>query len=720
MTLIKYFSLLILSFFLTFSLTFFIYYNDIKSEILEDFTQQSKNVEVYLNEFIKNNIKDNNYKTIGTSINSFISMDIVKRLQIEYKRYVFSKQALLLNSNKINSSKYSLSDVTTDVRLGKIVSLDDTTYEFIPDILFNINDDVIVKFQAFSDNEVFSSTSTLKFGEILIEKKSIEDKQINSLLSFFVNFDSFKAQRSFSIPYENEPFVEVSYLLDKSQIDTQMESIVKKIFIYSISIFFITIVILYFFYLKIVKKDIEKPIGKIQSYVDDILNNQFIRLEKIDTKLMHIDEIFSKLKLLSKKVASLTNETNINKELLAKKDFTDEITGLPNKKVFEKDIKNMFISNSDGYIMLWKIDKLGDFVAKNGTNDGNNLLKDFGHGLVQLLKRYPKYNSNVYRFYGAEFAIIMQINSLEQLQNILKVMTENIEKTLKSRYLIEGKLFHCGVTPFDQYGTMDSILHNAHETYLKSFQDQNSLFLISDNAELIEKTREYERTVKDIIKREDFTIKFIFDTFEMDEDKLIMQDASPLIIDNTTFEKFPIGVFISVAEKLKMSSEFDKIVIKKVLSYLEFEKLVHKIVINLSIQSLTDRKFLSWLEGQLLYNNIAKENLIFSITSYNAKENFVKFKSLIEVIHKFESKVMLKRFSLDDFSLEELDTIEVDYIRLNKEYCQGIDHNRVNKHAVKKIILYGEMNDIFILGDSIKADEDYKTMSRLGLYATSR
>lgn len=719
MTLIKYFSLLILSFFLTFSLTFFIYYKDIKNEILKDFTQKSKNIEVYLKEFIKNNIKDNNYKTIGTSIKSFVSMDIVKELHITYKSYIFSKKALLLNSNKINSSKYKLNDVTTDVKSGQIKALDDTTYEFIPDRYFDIKNNVIVKFQAFSANEIFSSTATLKFGDIIIKKNSNNTNKGSEFLSFLSQFN-IKTDKSFSILYEKKPFIVVQYQLDKSQIRTQMENTVKKIFFYSISIFLITVIILYFFYIKIIKKDIEKPIGNILVYIDDILNNQFVKLEKVDTKLMHIDEVFSKLKLLSKKVARLTTEANINKELLSKKDFTDEITGLPNKKVFEKDIKNMFVANQDGYIMLWKIDKLGDFVAKNGSNDGNNLIKDFGYGLVQLLKKYPKYNNTVYRFYGAEFAVILYMNSLKQLQDILKTITEYLEKTLKSQYLIDGDLFHCGVTPFDQYGTLDSILHNAHEAYLSSLEQSNQLFLIADNAELIEKTREYERTVKDIIEREDFTLKFIFDTYEMDNDTLLMQDASPLIIDSQTFEKFPIGVFISVAEKLKISSEFDKIVIKKVLSYLEYEKLEYRIVVNLSIQSLTDKKFLSWLEGQLLYNKIAKDKLVFCITSYNAKEHIEKFNHLIEIIHKFESKIMLKRFSLEDFSLEELETLDIDFIRLNKDYCQGTDKDRVKKHAVKNIILYGEMNDILILGDSIKSDEDYKTMSRLGLYATSR
>ena len=75
---------------------------------------------------------------------------------------------------------------------------------------------------------------------------------------------------------------------------------------------------------------------------------------------------------------------------------------------------------------------------------------------------------------------------------------------------------------------------------------------------------------------------------------------------------------------------------------------------------------------------------------------------------------------LEDFTLDELSNLDIDYIRLNKDYCININTDRVKKHAVKNIILYGEMNNIHVLGDFVKSDEDYKTLSRLGLYATSR
>ncbi|MGB5867523.1 MAG: EAL domain-containing protein [Arcobacteraceae bacterium] len=720
MSIVKSFLYLILAFILTFTLTFFIYYEDIKSDAVEKFQKQNHSSFIYLNELLKNTTLNNDFTQINSSIKTFLSIDILQDIELTYKRFIFSKKAILINSNKINNVHYRLSDVTTDYKYGKINILDENTYEFIPNILFNTQETVAIKFQAYDDGDVYNSTSNLNFyKQIKNENKTKIEEQ--SWLNKFITFENIDANKSFLIEYEKTPFVEVKYTLNKSSLIEQTVLFIKKIFVYSFSLFVITIIILYLFYTQIVKKDIEKPIEKIGDYIADILNNKYVRLEKINTKLMHIDTIFSKLQLMSKKVASLTNELNINRELLNRKDLVDEITGLPNKKVFEKEIKAMFITNKSGYIILGKINNLGDFANKNGSNAANNLIKDFGHSIVKLLKKYSKIKSSVYRFYGAEFAVIINIDNLNELQKILKEVSHSVQDYIKGQYLIDGDIVYFGATPFDNYGTLDTILHSAHESYLECVKNKHELFAISDNAAIMEKTKQMEILVKEIIETEDFTIKFIYDTFEMDSDnKLIMQDASPIILDTTTYEMFPIGIFISVAEKLQLSSMFDKILIEKVLNYLEYEKIEHKIAINLSMKSLTDRKFLSWLEGILLYNEIAKEKLVFSVTSLNAKENLERFKSLVEVIHKFESKILLKRFTLDDFSLDELSELEIDYIRLHKDYCTDVNNNRVTKHAVKNVILHGEMNNIYILGDFVKSDEDYKTLSRLGLYATSR
>lgn len=718
MSVIKYFLVLIGSFLLTFVLTSLIYLGDVKSDIVEKFINQVDTSTLFFKKTLESAAINNDFGTVDSSIKTFFGTGVLNSIELEYKNYYFNKKAILNNSKKIRDDRYILSDVTTDYKNGEIKLYKKGIYIFKPHKEFDTRNILPVKFQSFKDDEVYNSISYLNFYRKLDNSTENKNKEI-SWLDELVKLDESKIKKSFSIMYEGEPFVDVNFTFNQYTIIEEIKTFIIKIFIYSINLFIIMIAILYLFYYKIVKKEIEKPVKKIELYIDDILDNKYIKVDKMNHQLLHIDFIYQKLQKISKKIAALTNDLNNKKDILTRQVFIDELTGLANKKVFEKDIQRMFATNKDGFIILTKINDLGAFANKNGSNDANHLIEDFGHGLVNILKKYQE-ASKVYRFYGAEFAVIIDMSDINKLSEILNNLSRTLDGDIKSKYLIDTDIAYYGATPFDNYGSIDSLLHSAHKSYITASTENNILFKISDNAELLQKNKENELVIKDIIDRSDFAVRFIYDTHEMDEpDNLLMQDASPLILDSNTFENFPIGTFMAIADRLNLSSAFDKIMVEKVLEYLANENIKYKIVVNLSIMSLTDRNFISWLEGILLYTKGAKESLVFSITSYNAKANLEKFLNLVEVAHKFDSKIMLKRFTLDDFTTEELEQFNIDYIRLDKDYCNGINTDKTKKHAIKNIILYSEMNDIYVLGDSIKSDEDYKTMSRLGIYGTS-
>jgi GGDEF domain-containing protein len=61
---------------------------------------------------------------------------------------------------------------------------------------------------------------------------------------------------------------------------------------------------------------------------------------------------------IANKMASLVNELNINRETLERNLLTDNLTGLYDKKMFDIDMKSMFVSSNEGFVFLLKIAKL--------------------------------------------------------------------------------------------------------------------------------------------------------------------------------------------------------------------------------------------------------------------------------------------------------------------------------------------------------------------------
>jgi len=226
--------------------------------------------------------------------------------------------------------------------------------------------------------------------------------------------------------------------------------------------------------------------------------------------------------------------------------------------------------------------------------------------------------------------------------------------------------------------------------------------------------------VKDIIARNDFALQYVHDTYDFDaEPNLLLQEISPMLIDNETFDRFPIGVFISVAEKMNLAIEFDKLLIKKVLSHIEMGELTHDIAINISVGSFTSVNFTSWLNSIMIDEKNAQK-IVLTVTAYNVAGNFDKFKRFAETAKDYGVKTMIKRFDINDLPLDKLKLTLPTYLRVEKESCSDIKRDVTKQHKIKQVLLFAEEHGIKILGDNVKSDVDYQTIERLGFYGTSR
>ena len=114
------------------------------------------------------------------------------------------------------------------------------------------------------------------------------------------------------------------------------------------------------------------------------------------------------------------------------------------------------------------------------------------------------------------------------------------------------------------------------------------------------------------------------------------------------------------------------------------------------------------------------EHILFSITSYAASAYKVEFTEFVKEMNKLNIEILMKRFKTKEFPLEELASIKIDYIKIDKDLTQNIHNDLIRKHRVKNIVIFGELNNIKILAENVESDNDYVYLSKLDLYAINR
>ena len=716
---IKNISIILLMFVADLFLLFWSIFFDFKENaFINAKTNYELNIDKYTNKF-----KDPTLLFDKTLLNEYrkdaLSTSFISNIKIKYNKILLSKESLIYQTNNFSHSSWNLADVTTDAKFGEIQKIEGTSFfEFIPSASFNPNEKLIIKYQLFRNNEIINFLVSLDLN--LLNNEDIVNKE-EDLFSIYKYFYNIKLDESITkeLKIADINYASVEYTINDYYLKKEIYEYFNKL-LFLAFLLFIPITIIVVFYSKYIeKKYVIEPIQYLDKIVTNIIEHKFMNInDKIINQNSEYKNLVTNISKLSNKIASMANELNINKESMERNLLTDSLTGLYDKKMFDIDMKSMFVSSAEGYIFLLKIAKLGQIENVNGSVKTDDFILSYVNVINNIIFQHKDNKITFYRIHGPEFIILvkgLEYNDADTFSNsIINGLNEEIYKN----YKLPENIFHIGGTKIDKYGTIDSILDSVNSAYLDAVSSGvNSYKIVEENLihNEIEKT---EEKVKYIINNNFFNISFAYDSYSFD-DELLLRELKPILRDENGNE-IAIGSFMSISEKLHLNTTFDKQVIVKAIEYIRKNKINYKIAINLSIKTIIDKEFMKFLYDLVHEDKNVVNNILFSITSYTASANKGDFVKFVKQASELKFEILLKRFKTKEYSLDDLSEAKINYIKIDKDLTQNIHNDLVKKHRIKNIVVYAEVNDIKLIVENVESDQDYKFLSKLDLYAVNR
>ncbi|MCP4971807.1 MAG: EAL domain-containing protein [Arcobacter sp.] len=710
--------LLTLFILLVFFISSYLFFNSYKNYIVKNSANSYKlNIE-YLNAKLDNYVLNYKNDLIKKDLKKLIDTNIFESIKIDNKRYIFNNNTLFNSNNTFNDKSWDIVEVVIDAKYGYINKIPKTFfYEFIPSDEFDKNVPINIRYQVYKKGALKNIIAKLDFSNIKLENNLNKSKP--SILDSFINIDTSTV--IYDLKVDKIVVSNVIYIFNNNNLKEIIKSFLIKLIIFNLILFIPVFFVLVFYHKYLFKKYVSVPIGYANKYLANILEDKFrvLDIHKFEGTI-EIKELTKKMTKISTKIVSLKNELNLNKENLKLKESTDSLTGLPNKSIFDFDIKSMFITRTEGYVFIIKLNCLSEISKEHDTGYINNFIESYANIVKNVIFNFSKTDMKLYRFYGSEFAIIAKKTSLEKSKEMCENIIEEILDVIPDIYDTPENIIQIGGTVFDIFGSLDNTIIDAEESYKTSKEIGINTYYIKEYSEIQKNYDLIDNNVIEIIEKADFDLRYILDTFLFDEpEKLVLTEVSPQLYDHNN-EKLSIGSFVSIAEKLDLVDKFDKIVIMKVINFIKQNNIEYEIAINLSMFTIENDSFIKWIDETLNKNQSIKTQIVFSITSYTAylhKKSFIKF---VKTINDLGAKIILKRYKTEDYELEQLENINLNYIRLSQDYTDNFVNDVSKKHKVKNVLIFGELHDIKVITDSVKLDKDYQFLERLGAYATSK
>jgi EAL domain-containing protein (putative c-di-GMP-specific phosphodiesterase class I)/GGDEF domain-containing protein len=705
------------------TLLFWLFFADFKEKAFINAKKDYElNIDKYINKFENKTILFDN-KSIQEYIKDAKNTDFIKDVRVTYKRYLFNKENLVFLSGNFTDSSWNLADITTDIKFGEIKKVDNSSYfEFIPSTEFNLNENLMIKYQLFKDNEIKNFIIPIDLN--LFNNQEIEDNGIefSSIYELFYNLKLdetvVKELKIDDLNYATIEFIIDDYKL-KKEICDYLNWLVILVLILGLIIGLPITVFISYYNKYLENKYIVKPVEYLDKFVLEALENKFTNIDDVVFEDgVNYGDLLKNISKLSNKVASLSNELNINRESLERNLLLDNLTGLYDKRMFDIDMKSMFVSSVDGFIFLFKIGKLNQVESMNGTNRTDDFILSTVTNIKNIINTYKDNTITFYRFNGSEFILLArEWNYLEAVDFADRILNTLNDKVVNS-YKLPTNIFHIGGTPIDKYGTTDLIMKSLNEAYTEAVSKGGNSYKILEESEIKKKTEDTEATIIKLIKENSFGITFSFNSYSFDN-QLLIRELKPILEDEQG-NTLQIGSFISISEKLGLNVKFDEEVILKALDYAKENKIDYKIAVNLSIRTIANYEFLEFLEDLVDKDESVVNHILFSITSYSAFAYKQEFKIFVEKLNELNFKILMKRYKPTDYPFEKLSEVKIDYMKIDKELIKNIDNDLIKKHKMRNIVVFADVNNIKLMVENIESDKDYEFLSKLDLYTVDK
>ncbi len=430
-----------------------------------------------------------------------------------------------------------------------------------------------------------------------------------------------------------------------------------------------------------------------------------------------VRNVAASMNTMSHKIKSTISSLHGKLDSMGASLLRDDLTGLYKKAVFETDLKHLSLEDADAFIVLIKIDSLVDLVKERGSDAIDQFLQAFADILQKAANLPGEQTGKAYRFYGAEFALLVNTGDLEKLELLVKSLSADFTE-LGERYQ-KTDLAHIGVVAFNPVMTTESLLEAAHEAYEQAHLIGANSYFIRSGDNFARDISTWKELVFDCIDHGGYSVWYIGQIAAFSTGQLLMEEAFIQVHDKKG-ELVAIGPFISIAEKFAKIVDLDKGVIRLAIDHIQNNHVEHAIAVNVSTRTIKNSDFRHWLEKLIKQHPAVAKHLVFSLSAYAVIKDVDAYQAFIETVHHWGARVMIKRFETQSMSADLVKSLKPDYIRLARDIGNGLDSSS-QKHAfVQTMQEISTLLDIAILAENVASDRDYQALKTIGIVGASR
>jgi diguanylate cyclase (GGDEF)-like protein len=403
------------------------------------------------------------------------------------------------------------------------------------------------------------------------------------------------------------------------------------------------------------------------------------------------------------------------KEELIRLRSTDQLTMMINRRTFSKKLSELIEKDQDeNYrhaVLYIETDGIFDLQQSLGMDGIDTYILD----LANVINGCIEDTDVPARISDNGFAVLIQRDNKAALQKSGNCILENY-----TNHIIdlgdETKTASCSIglaTLGSQTQDAEEVLTHARAAFKEASQKGNTLVRFKPALTTVhsgEADRDWVERIRYALNNHDF--------YTVQQSIVDLEGENEGLFENRTFMREEEGdtqasEFMLAAERNDLGSTIDRHVIPQLMAAIAGTGDRH--IISLSNNSILDFSFPNWFQRTMEETEVEGSQLILEISAISAESNLKPTRRIIDELKEYGCGFILSEFDNDRRTIQLLEHLPVNMIKLRPGLAQGLSSNTANQEIIRAVVRAVETQDITIVADEVQDASDLAVLWQCGV-----
>lgn len=459
----------------------------------------------------------------------------------------------------------------------------------------------------------------------------------------------------------------------------------------------------------LVLRRLRKPLNAVIDQANAITSRRFVMIE--EPAVPELKQLAAAMNTTVKRLKGMFEEEAGRLDKVRQAANCDTLTGLANRAYFTARLAEASMADDSvgESVIIARLANLAQVNQSLGRAATDDLLRAFGAVFSHTATQHP--DALAARLNGADFALM--IPGVVAADAIAAQLLQSLISTASAFVSGEATTWMgCGsFSPGIEIDTILSQVDSALAAVEADGHDGLRVVSVHEGDDLPKSAKEWANLIHRALD-ENWVRLVSFPVIALDNTLMHRECPLRLMFDEHG-EWQPAGLFLPMAERLKLTPQLDLAAVKLGLDELENKPSLKGLAINLSASSIQLPTFRSDLH-KLLLRRPGTSRLWLEVSESGALTHFEAFRALCLELRDLGCQIGLEHFGRQFSEISRLHDLGLDYLKVDASFVRGLDTNTGNQAFLKGLSSIAHGIGLKVIAEGVASQAELLVLSDVG------